>query len=67
MKKEFPLTDRETAYFYLKKDFISAYKNNGNNIQLAIEQVSDLRMLQKEYVRSVLADYIKQLKNHKEK
>lgn len=62
MKKEFPLTDRETAYFYLKKDFLSAYKNNGNNIQLAIEQVSNLRMLQKEYVRSVLSDYIKQLK-----
>ena len=62
MKKEFPLTDKETAYFYLKKDFISAYKNNGNNIQLAIEQVSNLRMLQKEYVRSVLSDYIKQLK-----
>ena len=67
MKKEFPLTDKETAYFYLKKDFISAYKNNGNNIQLAIEQVSNLRMLQKEYVRSVLSDYIKQLKNYKEK
>jgi hypothetical protein len=67
MKKEFPLTDRETAYFYLKKDFLSAYKNNGNNIQLAIEQVSNLRMLQKEYVRSVLSDYIKQLKNYKEK
>jgi hypothetical protein len=54
MKKEFPLTDRETAYFYLKKDFLSAYKNNGKNIQLALEQVSNLRMLQKEYVRSIL-------------
>jgi len=62
MKKEFPLTDRETAYFYLKKDFLSAYKNNGKNIQLALEQVSNLRMLQKEYVRSILSDYIKQLK-----
>jgi len=62
MKKEFPLTDRETAYFYLKKDFLSAYNNNGKNIQLALEQVSNLRMLQKEYVRSILSDYIKQLK-----
>jgi hypothetical protein len=62
MKKEYPLTDRETSFFFLKKDFLSAYKSNGNNIDLAIAQVSNLRMLQKEYVYSILNKFIKTLK-----
>jgi hypothetical protein len=62
MKKEFPLTDRETIYFFLKKDFFSSYNNNGHNIELAIAQISNLRMIQKKYVESILSNYIKQLR-----
>ena len=65
MKKEYPLSDRQTSYYFLKKDFLSAYKSNGGNIDLAIAQISELRMIQKEYVKSILNNFIKKLKNER--
>ena len=61
MKVKFNIQDRETAYHFLKKDFMSAYDNNGNNIELALLQVAYLRNVEKSYVRSILFDFIANL------
>ena len=58
-KIPFNIKDRKTAYYFLKKDFLSAYNANGHKIELAINQVANLRDLQPTYVRSILDDYIK--------
>jgi hypothetical protein len=56
--KKFTLTDRKTSYYYLKEDFKSAYKNNGNNIEIALLQVAILRDLDLQFVKSILNKYI---------
>ena len=61
MKREFNITDRQTAFHFLKKDFMSAYNNNGNNIELALLQVARLRDVHDSYVRSILFDFIQNL------
>jgi len=66
MKKEFNIKDRQTAFHFLKKDFMSAYNNNGNNIELSLSQVAHLRDVQTSYVRSILFDFIQDLTKHKE-
>lgn len=66
MKKEFNILDRQTAYHFLKKDFISAYNNNGKNIELSILQVAHLRDVHDSYVRSILFDFIQDLTKYKE-
>jgi hypothetical protein len=65
--KEFKILDRKTSYYFLKKDFISAYKNNGKNIPLALQQVAKLRDLDFGFVKSILSKYINgiQYKEHK--
>ena len=65
MKKEYPLIDRQTSYYYLKKDFLSAYNSNGKNVDLAIAQISNLRMVEKQYVLSILSSFIKIIRNEK--
>ena len=61
MKRIILCNDRQAAYHFLKKDFQSAYKNNGHNVELALEQVAHLRDVQTSYVRSILFTYIKSL------
>jgi hypothetical protein len=58
MKKIFDIQDRQTALHYLKRDFISAYNNNGENINLALSQVANLRKVEVSYVKSILSNYI---------
>ncbi len=67
MKKEFSLTDRKTSYYFLKADFKSAYNNNGNNIELALHQVANLRNLDLGFVKSILNNYVNGIlyKKHK--
>jgi hypothetical protein len=66
MKKPFNIQDRQTAFHYLKKDFMSAYNNNGNNIELALLQVAHLRDVHESYVRSILFDFIQDLTKYNE-
>jgi len=61
MKKKFNIIDRQTAYHFLKKDFMSAYNNNGENIHLALSQVANLRKVEISYVQSILSNYIRAL------
>ncbi|MEN6569011.1 MAG: hypothetical protein ABFC18_03260 [Rikenellaceae bacterium] len=48
------ITDREVLKKILKKDFDSAYKNNGNNIYLAYHQVARLRDIPVERIINIL-------------
>ena len=50
-------------YYKLKADFISAYKANGNNIELALCQVSYHRDIEKEHIRTILNEYLKKFYN----
>jgi hypothetical protein len=61
MNRLIDIKERQTLYFALKKDFQSAYYSNGRNVELALSQVSQLRDRDKEAIRSILYDYIKQL------
>ena len=54
--------DRETAFYFYKEDFLSAYRNNGKNIELAFHQVSMLRDVEIDYLRNVLRDLVNELK-----
>ena len=62
MKSNYNIKDRGTAYHFLKSDFISAYNNNGNDIELAITVVARLRGVETSHVKSVLSSYISKLK-----
>jgi hypothetical protein len=55
--------DTETEYHYYKVDFMSAYKANGKNVDLALAQVANLRKIEKEHLKTVLRKLIKKLKN----
>jgi hypothetical protein len=57
--------DLFTEYAFYKPDFISAYKNNGHDIELALSQVSVLRDISKDRLRTILKPYLKLLKNIK--
>ena len=61
MKKKIP-HDRCTLYYYLKKDFLSAYNNNGHNIRLAILQVANLRDMTEKEVEGILVYFIGKMK-----
>jgi hypothetical protein len=61
--KKYLIPNAETAYYFLKKDFKSAYFNNGNNIKLALTQVAKLRELEEGYVETILISYITFLKS----
>jgi hypothetical protein len=63
--KQFIIQNHRISYYYLKEDFKSAYKNNGNNIELALSQVAKLRDLDKDYVKHILYKYIKGLEYKK--
>ena len=53
------LQDRIVLRHVLKADFKSAYNNNGRNVELALAQVSNLRGIEKEKIRSILHSYFK--------
>jgi len=57
--------DSITAYHYYKQDFFSAYNNNGNNIKLALHQVSQLRDVEVSYLETILRKLINELKTKK--
>lgn len=46
--------DTLTEILFYEQDFKSAYKNNGNNIDLALQQVSMLRNVSVDHLRTVL-------------
>lgn len=54
--------DKQTQYHYYKVDFMSAYRNNGGDVELALWQVASLRGLEIESLRTTLRDLIKKLK-----
>jgi hypothetical protein len=64
-KQQYKIQERITSYHFLKKDFQSAYNNNGHNIDLALSQVSNLRNLDKEFIRNILYLYINKLQYKK--
>ena len=57
--------DSTTAFYFHKGDFYSAYNNNGNNIKLALHQVSQLRNVEVGYLETILRKLIKELNTKK--
>jgi hypothetical protein len=63
--KKYVIQDRQTSYHFLKKDFKSAYENNGHNIELAISQVALFRNLDRDFIKQILYLYINKLQYKK--
>lgn len=56
---------KTSDYYNYKADFISAYNNNGNNKEIALSQVSMLRDVPVENLRTILRNHLEKLKDKK--
>lgn len=61
--REINLNNRGVLYQVVSQDFMSAYNNNGHSVEIALHQVSELRGVDKERLRTTLRHKIEQLKN----
>jgi hypothetical protein len=52
---------KTSDYYNYKTDFISAYNNNGNDIKMALAQVSMLRDIPIENLKTILRSYLVKL------
>ena len=57
--------NQKSEYEFYKPDFLSAYRNNGNNIDLALSQVAMLHGVEVEHLKTVLRKLLNQLSTNK--
>lgn len=55
---------KTSDYYNYKADFISAYKNNGNDVKMALAQVCMLRDIPIENLKTILRIYLEKLTKH---
>lgn len=57
--------NQKSEYEFYKPDFLSAYKNNGKNIDFALHQVAFLRGVEVEHLKTVLRKLLNKLSTDK--